>query len=463
MSFLKKIRNLVTQNSNEIAVTEAVHAFSPEALDSPPNYVFINALHAAKQGDLAKIQSYLQFNKNYVFCRNWEDRTLLHDAVSTARVEVVKYLLEQGADANAICKEQTPLHFAIEGDVREMANKTPEQFLEYRKRRREVIRLLLNHHADFNIANENGEFPLHVAAKLGLFELIDVLLSAGDDVNKLTAPPEQTDEKTVINAARPPLLLACKYSKELKTIQLLLNKGANPNVTDQEPGYNALHYLVAYRAAKQEKEVKESRLRDVALLLIKAGIDVNALTNDVEAQTALHLAVNNDYFSLVELLVQHGANLELKNAKGLMPLGIAARNGDARMAEYLLKKGAGARRSRVLFHAASCTKNDTVLRMLLDQGMDVNLPDEEGYTPIFAAIAAYSLHNVKLLMEKGVDLTQRSPKGQTVLELAFACWGEVSNLTGETVSQERKQAESDAKEIIRLLGGFERPEKRLFV
>ncbi|ALG67795.1 ankyrin repeat domain-containing protein [Beggiatoa leptomitoformis] len=462
MSFLKKIKNLVTKNNDDIEITEEVHEFSPEALDSPPNYVFINALHAVRQGDLAKIQAYLQFNKNYVFCRNWEDKTLLHDAVSTARVELVKYLLEQGADVDAICKEQSPLHFAIEGDVREIANKTPEQFLEYRKRRREVVRLLLAHHADLNITNANGEFPIHTAAKLGLFELVDVLLGAGDDVNKLTEQPKDNEDKNIVNQARTPLLLVSKYTKDLKTIQLLLNKGANPNVTDQEPGYNALHYLVAYRAVNQERDMKESRLRDVALLLIQSGVDVNALTTDVETQTALHLAVNNDYFLLMELLIQHGANIEAKNAKGLMPLGLAARNGDARMADYLLKKGTGVRRSRVLFHAASCTKNDTVLRALLDQGVDINLPDEEGYTPIFAAIAAYSLHNVKLLLEKGADLTQRSPKGQTVLELAFACWGEVSNLTGETVSDARKQAETDAKEIIKLLGGFERAEKKFF-
>jgi ankyrin repeat protein len=148
----------------------------------------------------------------------------------------------------------------------------------------------------------------------------------------------------------------------------------------------------------------------------------------------------------------------------MMAIGLAAREGDADMVEYLLNKGTDMYRSRVLFHAASCKHSDAVLRLLLEKkAIDVNMPDMNGYTPIFSAISAYSLTNVKLLIEKGIDVSQHSPRGLTVLEHAWACWGEVECVSGEEISEERRQDADNAKGIIELLGGFDRPEKKFYI
>lgn len=461
MGLFKKIKTLM--GSDETATTqlpEDVDEFSPAALDSPPQYTFVNALYAARQGDTKKIQDYLAFNPKYVHCKNWDDCTLLHESVRYARTEIVKLLLDNGADANAPYKGKSPLHLAIEGGAQDMTNvsrSTPEQLLDYRKRRRETLKMLLQRQADLNKTNAADELPLHFAARLGYSEVVELLLAHGASVDSQIEPRDAN----ATNGARTALLLVAKHTKDKKTLKLLLSKGANPNIKDRNPGYTALHYVAGHHTAGQN--IKESDLKELAEILIEFRAEVNAYTSDGEQQTPLHLAIIDHHLGVMATLLDHGADIHAKNGNGLLPMGLAARLGDAKAVDYLLSRGADIYKSRALFHAASCKHSDQVLHLLLDKGVDINMPDPNGYTPIFSAISAYSLTNVKLLLEKGIDVRQHSPKGLTVLEHAFACWGEVECVSDEEISEERRRDADNARDIIQILGGFDRPEKRLFI
>jgi len=462
MSLFNKIKTLVgSHDADSAKTTEPGDEFSPEALDSPPTYTFVNAMYEARQGNLKRIQDYLKFNKKYAHCKGWDDRTLLHEAVRFARKEVVQLLLTEGAAVNADHKGKTPLLFAVAGDPQEITNKNPERALDYRKRRKETVKLLIAHHADLKARNEAGETALHLAARLGYSELVEILLAYTDMVDH---PIEATNTNTnAPNVSRTPLLLAVKYEKDKKTIQLLLEKGADPNRRDVDPGYAPLHYLAAYRPTNP-LTIAETDLKELVELLLQYKADVNISTLDSDSQTALHLAINYHHPSIADVLLNHGADVHAKDANGMMAIGLAARRGDAEMVEYLLNKGTNMYQSRALFHAASCKHSDAVLKLLLEKrAIDVNMPDMNGYTPIFSAISAYSLTNVKLLIEKGIDVSQHSPRGLTVLEHAWACWGEVECVSGEEISEERRREADNAKSIIELLGGFDRPEKKYYI
>lgn len=449
MSLFKKIKTLVGSD-NKTASTPVQSSsdtfFSPEMLDNPP-YTFVDALHAARQGNLKKIQDYIAFNKNYARCKNWDDCTLLHEASRFARVESVKLLLEKGADVHALHKGQTVLHFAIEGDAREMVSENTEQLTDYQKRRKETVNLLISNGADLATCNEGGEMPLHLVARLGYSELVELVLTQGITVDTPTFA-----NRSSTTGSRTALLLATRYNKDKKTIKLLLEKGANPNLKDKDPGYAPLHYIVAYRVV--DSKIKEPDLKELVTELLAHGADVNAYTEDKERQTALHLAINNHYVSLVEILLAHKADVHAKNSKGFMAMSLSANNGDAAMVAFLHRNGSDIYRSGALFYAASCQHSDAALNYLLDQGVDVNLLDSKGRSALYYAIAAYSLTNVKRLIARGID-TKMNFKGSTVLEHAFSCWGKVENLAGGEVSKEREQNAKNARDIIELLGGFE--------
>lgn len=457
MSLFGKIKTLIGNENNSQTATEDIEEFSPAALDDPPQYTFVEAMLAARQGNLQKIEDYLKFNKNYVHCKNWDDSTLLHEATRFARKDTVALLLAQGANPNALFKGQTPLHLTIEGDSREITHKTPEEFLDYRKRRRACLKQLVEQGADVNLTNENDETPLHLAAKLGYWELVEELLAQGSDVD--VAMTAQDNNAPYIG--RTPLLLAIRHSKDKKTIHLLLNTQANPNRMDNT-GYMPLHYIAAHRASGQD--VKESHLQELALLLLKYKANINAPTGNREQTTPLHLAVQHQHPGLVELFVKHGADIKIEDGQGLMPIARAAKQGEGELVKYFYEKGIDLHESKALFHAAGCKHTDAPLRYLLDTGVDINMPDQQGYTPLFSAISAHSLTNVKLLLDRGVDTKMHSPKGLTVLEHAFACWGEVECLDDDqTVSADRREASDNARDIIELLGGFEHKKPKLYI
>jgi Ankyrin repeats (3 copies) len=71
---------------------------------------------------------------------------------------------------------------------------------------------------------------------------------------------------------------------------------------------------------------------------IDLGADVNATSRN--GDTALHLAVNRGFDSVVQVLAKAGAHLDTKNARGVTPLAAATRLGHDATVELLQKLGA---------------------------------------------------------------------------------------------------------------------------
>lgn len=117
-------------------------------------------------------------------------------------------------------------------------------------------------------------------------------------------------------------------SKHLKSVELLLSKGADP---DLRTGLGNPLSLTIY-----------SEQWDMMRLLLKAGVDVNAIGSI--RSTALHVMVEFARDAkLVKLLLEQGAEVNARDAEGLTPLDWAERNGDKAIVRLL--KAAGAKPS----------------------------------------------------------------------------------------------------------------------
>ena len=123
---------------------------------------------AVGAGDAEKVQSLLKKDPASVnaiedLANRW---SVLHEAASEGRTEIVQLLLAHDADPNAINKaSETPLHWAV------------------RKGHTEIVKLLLDHKANPNAADEKQHTPLHEAAFRGQKESAELLLAAKADVN----------------------------------------------------------------------------------------------------------------------------------------------------------------------------------------------------------------------------------------------------------------------------------------
>ena len=79
---------------------------------------------------------------------------------------------------------------------------------------------------------------------------------------------------------------------------------------------------------------------DVAEYLIKAGAPINSKSrNELEA-TPIHSAASAGHTKIAELLLQHGADPNIREQGGYTPLHIAAQNGDLEMISTLIYGGA---------------------------------------------------------------------------------------------------------------------------
>ncbi len=90
---------------------------------------------------------------------------------------------------------------------------------------------------------------------------------------------------------------------------------------------------------------------DQVRLHLEAGVDLNQ-TIPGDSAYPLHYAANS-HADIIQLLVDHGANVNVKDDKGKTPL-----------------------------HCASVTANLENMRALLENGADVNAVDDEGNTPL---------------------------------------------------------------------------------
>lgn len=74
-------------------------------------------------------------------------------------------------------------------------------------------------------------------------------------------------------------------------------------------------------------------------LLADAKANVNATTSR-DALTAIHLAAQTGSFQVVRILVQAGADINVRNNIGAPPISLAARAGAADVVGYFVEIGA---------------------------------------------------------------------------------------------------------------------------
>lgn len=140
-------------------------------------------------------------------------------------------------------------------------------------------------------------------------------------------------------------------------------------------------------------------------------------------------AIQNGDLPKVKALVIQGENPSMSNFDGLNGIGIAARNGDYEMLDYLFQVnvplnapddfGNGA------IHWVTIDGDTAMAEFLLDNGADVNLSSGRGLTPLMIAAREGFLDIVMLYLDRGADLGARDYTGRDALD-----WGRDSRTPG---------------------------------
>ncbi|XP_052695974.1 uncharacterized protein LOC128174462 [Crassostrea angulata] len=244
-----------------------------------------------------------------------------------------------------------------------------------------------------------GLFPIHIAALLYNFEILEELIHLGAEVNVKTK-----DEKSWT-----PLMFAAsrfetdpqdnKYNMETsirrdQTVQMLIDNAADVNLCAGD-GVSSL-FLACQNGHTSMVEI-----------LLRKGADINSSTAEDEV-SPLYIACENEHLSTVQSLVDHGADLNLCTSSGANPLFIACQKGYNNDVQILLSKGAAVNMCK--YNGASplyiACQNDHIstVKLLLDNEADVNLCRKDKTTPLFISCENGNENLVQLLLDNEADI-----------------------------------------------------------
>lgn len=281
------------------------------------------ALHrAAERGEVTAIRTILARGVSINSTRSFQE-TALYLAAKAGKTEVVKLLVERGADPGIEAKSRgeggyglfIPGGYPLQAAVRNGHNEVVEALLEsgvdpnqrFKGGWRSLhvaafnndvtaTRLLLSKGASVDSRSDSGQTPLHDAAERGGVELVKLLLDHGAD--------RSIADK---NGRRPVHFAAKNPSSEVRT---LLDTGS---AADKEIAPVDL-------AGRLLEAVRREKVDEVNALL-KAGADPNW---KAWRTTPLHHACRFSMLNIVQLLVAHGANPNRADEHGWTALHCAA-------------------------------------------------------------------------------------------------------------------------------------------
>lgn len=373
----------------------------------------------------------------------------LHWAVYQQNAALVKQLLKAGAKVNVVNQfgSSPMLEAANTGDA-------------------EVIRLLLAAGADKESANADGQTALMTVARTGNVDAAKALLDAGANVNAIEHFGGQSALMWAAAESQPAM------------IRLLIVHGANVNAHGVNRNWQSR--ITAEPRPKDRHRGGFTPLlyaaREGCIECAKALIEGHADMNltDPDRTSPLVLALLNEHFDFAAYMISAGADVDKWDLYGRSPIYTAVDlstlptggrpdvpSGDKTTANevirMLLEKGANpnlqlklrppyrnvpfdrggdqvlSTGATALLRASKAGDNPTAMRLLLQHGALVDLPNAEGVTPLMTAAGMGHGNNpsrarfqtdddavaaLKILVDAGADINRRAANGQTAMHAA---------------------------------------------
>ena len=244
--------------------------------------VWWTPLHAAIYNDHPDIALLLLEGGADPETRSSDDRTALGMASFRGQANVVRSLIDRGADLNAKSEDWHRGGYYVEW---------APLFMAIEKNRQDIVLLLLEGGADTEIRNCYKETPLYKASLYGCADIVRQLIGHGSDLNA------ESGLGTALHGA--------SWDGSPEISRILLEHGANPNALDR-CGRTALH--LAENATVVE-------------LLLRYGVNVDVRNN--EGWTPLHEAAKSLNLQVLVALLGHSADPHAETNMGETPFQLA--------------------------------------------------------------------------------------------------------------------------------------------
>ncbi len=397
-------------------------------------------IKAVKLEDFTQVEEMLNKSKKNIDDLDRNGKTALFYAVDKHSLDLTNLLLKSGANPNKAGKQfgRTPLmQAARNGDtdiaellIRHGANVNsqsltgwtalmyavtnnyvkPEYRIQYRYNN--LIALLLTNNADVNIVADSDWTALTLAKEKGNTEAINLLLQYSPRIIEPqitntqainTQPPAQvilpkknTVEKKEIETPTKQSfiqkdslsLINAVINKDLALATEILNKSKNSlEIINTELGWTALFFAV------------DNNNLSMVNLLLNRGANPNAVCTQF-SRTPLMVAARSGYINIAKALIKHGANVNMQADTGWTALMYAAQS-NYEKPEYKTQY-----------------RYNDFIKLLLENGANVNLRSNSGWTAFMVAAGKGNIEAINLLLKHDPDINIVANSGETALTTA---------------------------------------------
>ena len=277
----------------------------PSCVDSVSSVTGLPLLHMAAVERMEKACMFLLSNGVDVNAMNRRGETALHVACQSGMANLVRQLLDAGADANVLtppealqdsgCGLDTSNPFGDDDEEEEGAESQQSG-------------------ADQEASSQSA---LHFAISRGL----DDVVAAFVDYARAAPAPGSVDFDIRNSRGESPLCLALTLQR-YSLGQLVLKGGANVDAASPKEGLNLLHFFIERTDEK------------AALFLLDSGVEVHRSTS--RGDTPLVLSIRRGLPFVLEALCRKGCNMK-ETADGESPLWLALSTDKEDLASILVR------------------------------------------------------------------------------------------------------------------------------
>ena len=277
----------------------------------------------------------INIKKSFINMKDIYGNTLLHYAAQQNKILLTKKLVELGVDINGKDLDgNTPLLTAIQNRNIDLAQKLVERCANINTN---LAKKLVELGVDINIQDRHGNTPLLTAIQ-----------TESEDFKKLQK--ELAEAKTMLHFYKyHPIILGNLIKPEGKlptTLQELTR-------TDKR----AFSHMVLLNKIDEIANNNDDKAC-ASLLITHNNTKLLAQMEDIDGNTLLHYAAQQNKILLAKTLLSVGADINIQDSHGHTPLFIAIKNGNTELAQKLIEKGANI--------------NTDLVKQLVEKDVDIN-------------------------------------------------------------------------------------------
>ncbi|PFX21726.1 Ankyrin-3 [Stylophora pistillata] len=269
----------------------------------------------------------------------------------------------------------------------------------------EAVQCLIIKGADPNSRDDRGRNSLYWASCGGGVGVIELLVS------------DLTDTEPRGTSGETPLMIAAEMG-QVEAVQYLISKGADPASSDNF-GWNSLHWA-SQCSHVDVIELLVSHMTDIVLRdtfgetpLMVAAKEVKELIwlqQTTPDGISLHWASRGDHVDVIELLVGHLTDTELRNGLGETPLMVTAKEGKL-LVSHMSDIGSRGFLGETPLKVVAKEGKVEVVQCLISKGANPASSDDSGRNSLHWATVKGNKDIIDILLYYEVDIESKTEDG----------------------------------------------------